>query len=205
MKKIAMILKQASLISVFLFAGCATTKYIPSHYFNEKHAMAVQVKNLPSPSHEQDNTSGGFLEAAIGAATKGERERELQKVFKDVDQEEVRASLEKNISERIKKYYQPKTDSDDLSVEVRIIRWGWILPTANFGIRIGSYQLEILGEVRVYDLKTAKKEIAHDIVVTQETINDRLNVEETKKAITKVTQEFAEITAEFLWRSDEQK
>lgn len=61
------------------------------------------------------------------------------------------------------------------------------------------------GEVCVYDLKTGKKEIAHDIVVTQETINDRLNVEETKKAITKVMQEFAEITAEFLWRSDDQK
>lgn len=192
---------------VMLGSGCATTKYIPSEYFNQKHAMQVSVKNIPSPTHSEDAGGGnsGLIESAIKTTVKGSREQELREVFKHIDEEQVRKTLEDQISQKIKKFYDVNPESTDLLVAIMIKRWGWSLPTADFGIRTGSYQLDILGEVRVYDLNPTRREIAHISLLAQEIIKDRNNVEETKRAISRASDEFADLAAEFLWKSDDKK
>lgn len=192
-----------NLFFVFVFGGCATTKYIPKEYFLKRHDMAIQVKPLPAPSHiETGGDDQGIVGSLISAAAHSSRARDMEAVFSHIDAEVLRADLRSSLSEKIKEFYDVNDEKRDLKVDIQITSWGWILPTGSFGIRAGSYQIQFSGFVRVFDLKDQGKEIAHIELNTQEQMRDQMSKEETSRKVRHAIDEFAELTAEFLWRSD---
>lgn len=193
------------LLAIILLNACVTTKYIPKSYFDKRHSLNVAVKPLPAASLIESCNSGGegLLSAIISAAASSSRSQDLAKTFAHIDQEGLKDELQNSIKAKIKDFYDVNSDERDLRATITIHSWGWILPTASFGIRVGSYQLQITGTVKVYDLKDAGKEIANISLRTNEEMKDNLDQKETTRKVKKGIEEFAELCAEFLWRSAE--
>lgn len=202
MKKI---LAMVPVLVVFL-TGCFGPKYIPTHYFHEKHAMSVTVHSIPSPTHSDVNShqyeTDPFEKVSKGLAS-AERSIEQLKVFNQIDHTAIQKELEDSIKKRAEKIFMIDQDSKDLAVEVRIESWGWVVPGQGFLSSFTPYQLYFNGRAEVYDLQPAKKLIAYTNFRARENLTDRMSVSDTQRAITKVVADAAELVGEFLWRSDE--
>ncbi len=179
-------------------------KYIPVNYFSEGHSMVVNVRNLPSASH---NLTHVYEHDPIKKLEKGieatNRTFQLQTVFSQINTDEIRAELKNDIETRASKIFKITSDHNDLALEISITKWGWIIPEEGLmGLRLGSFQLTIEGRVEVYDLRPTKKLIGSQYLSARENISDHLSASENKQAIQKVMKEFGESVTEFLWRSD---
>lgn len=201
-----MLKKYVLLMFCMLFlSGCMSgPKYIPISYFSEDHSMAVTVRGFPSASH---NITHHYETDPLKKLEKGleatQRTFQLQNVFQQINNEEIRAELKKDIEERAKKIFKITSDHNDLALEISIEKWGWIIPEEGImGLRLGSFQLYIDGRVNVYDLRPSKKLIGTQYLSARENISDHMSASENKRAIQKVMNEFAENVTEFLWRSD---
>ena len=196
-----------SLVTTLFMSGCFGPKYIPSSYFLSRHDLKVDVKSIPDPVHleESSSQSNSLLGDIIKAAANSSRKADLQKAFAHIDSDEVRNNLQASISAKIEDHYNVKHDSKDLAVEVKINSWGWILPTSSMGIRTGSYYLQMTGKVVVYDEYPSRKEIGHIYLTTREAMQDNMSPEETTRRVKRAVDEFADLSGDFLWRSDEKK
>jgi hypothetical protein len=192
------------ILSLFILNSCATTKYIPVSYFQHRHTAQVKVRPIPAPSHtEQKDHDEGLVASLVSTAVKSDRAASMRATFAHIDSDKIRDDLKENISKKIKEYYDVAEKSHDLMIEVEISSWGWILPTGPFGIRLGSYQLQLTGQVRVYDVTDHNKEIAYTTINTQEEMRDQMSPAETTRRVNRAIDEFSEMAAEFLWRSDD--
>ncbi|MCA9508179.1 MAG: hypothetical protein KC505_07155 [Myxococcales bacterium] len=101
------------------------------------------------------------------------------------------------------KVFKISDDFNDLALEVVINNWGWIIPQAGvFGIKLGTFQLEVHGSIYIYDLKLNKKLIAEQVFTARENISDHLSKSENERAIKKIMRDASELIGEFVWRSD---
>lgn len=179
-------------------------KYIPLNYFGGDHSMGVLVRGFPSATHNlthvYETDPYKKLEKGLEAT---QRTLQLQNVFNQIDNEEIRAALKEDIEEKAKKIFKISSEHNDLVLEISIDSWGWIIPEEGiWDLRLGSFQLAINGRVEVYDLRPSKKLIGSQYLSARENISDHLSASENKRAIQKVMNEFAESVTEFLWRSD---
>lgn len=191
------------LLSLIFLSGCVTTKYIPNEYFSSRHKMEVKVKPIPAPTHiETGNQSDSFIESVVSTAAQSSRAGDMRKMFAHIDVDAVRNDLNSSIKDKIKQFYDVEGEKRDLQTEVQITNWGWLLPTGAFGIRTGSYELQFSGTVKVFDINDKGKKIAFTQFTTREVLNDQLSKEETSRKVRRAVDEFAELAAEFLWRSE---
>lgn len=117
--------------------------------------------------------------------------------------EKIRAEFSSEIQERVAKVFKISDDFNDLALEVVINNWGWIIPQAGvFGIKLGTFQLEVHGSIYIYDLKLNKKLIAEQVFTARENISDHLSKSENERAIKKIMRDASELIGEFVWRSD---
>src|SRR5260370_35531813 len=81
--------------------GCASTKYIPSSYFQKRHDLKIRVKPIPAPSHLESSSDTGLLSSLVGAAVQSGRAADMRKVFSDINAEEIRTDLQSSLIEKI--------------------------------------------------------------------------------------------------------
>lgn len=191
-------------VVLIALSGCFGPKYIPAHYFTEKHTMSVTVHSLPSPTHSEVDRHIGETDPAE-KIKKGLQSAQYSinqaRVFSQIDNAAIQKDIEEGIKKRVEKIFPVDQQGRDLAVEVHIYSWGWIVPPESF-LLSGSYQLFINGNVNVYDVQEMKKEIAHSSFSVRENLMDHLSISETKRAIDKAASDAAEAVTEFLWRSD---
>lgn len=190
-------------VNLLLISGCLT-KYIPKKYFETKHDLVVNVKPVPAAAFVEKNQSksdSGALSLLVGTIVKSSRENEMRKIISLIDEEQIRKDLKQSVQKKLAKFYNVKKDSNDLMVDIKINQLSLTVPTGDFGIRLGSYMLEVHGLVTVFDLTENNKEIAYSYVSTKEIINDEMNTAEINRRITRAVDELSDIVAEFMWKS----
>jgi hypothetical protein len=173
----------------FIFIqGCAAgPKPIPAAYFDKQHQISVQVSRIGDPSF-RDSGQGGLIGLAVGLG----RSSDMKEMFAGIKGDTVKELLRQEIEKKLEGAFAVEDDSKDLALEVQITQWGWFLPTTAFGIKTGSYQLEIIGQVSVNEITPEKKQIAGLSVYSQKPLGNEPTAELTQQALKQAIEDFAE-------------
>lgn len=194
MKKILILSFLLALMSV-LISGCATGPVqLPAKYFEKQHEISISVVKIDDKPRMRDSGQGGLIGAIVNAG----RSSSMQEIFDGIKGETVKELLRQQIANKLEGPFVIEEESKDLSLEITVNTWGWFLPTTLFGIKTGSYQLEIFGEVSIYELKREKEQIAFVRAYAQKPLGNDPSSTECQQALKLAIDEFAQQVAEFV-------
>lgn len=181
-----------SAASIFIFSGCATVPIkMPSNYLSEEHDISVEVVHIKDKASLRDSGSGGL----IGLVAKAVRSGGMEEIFGGIQGETVKELLRQQIENNLDEVFYIEEESEDLVLELNITQWGWFIPTTVLGIKTGGYQLEIIGQIAVYDLTMEKKLLMKTFVSSQQPLGKEPTSEETNKALMLAIADFSKKAA----------
>lgn len=190
-----LILLLAIMVTSAVFQGCASTPMsIPSSYMNKDREISVQISEIEEKPEFRDSKGGGIIGWAVSLG----RSSDMKEMFEGVKGETVKELLRQKIEQKFDGPFVVDEESKDLRLEVEVIQWGWFLPTTAFGIKAGSYQLEIIGNVRVYDLSTDNENVAGVMVTSQKPLGNNPTAEACQTALQQAIDDFSEKAAKTL-------
>jgi hypothetical protein len=172
--------------------GCASIPTsIPSSYLGKQRQMAVQIAEIAEKPNFRDSGEGGLIGwvASIG------RSSNMKEMFEGIKGETVKELLRQEIERKLEGAFDVDEESRDLSLEVQVTQWGWFLPTAMLGIKTGSYQMEIIGIVKVCEKGADNKEIARLLVASQKPLGNEPTAEICQQALKQAVDDFAQQAA----------
>ena len=159
--------------------------------------MSVAIVKITDRPALRDSGGGGLIGLAVSAG----RASDMRTIFEGIEGETVKELLRQQISDKIESAFIIEEESEDLALEVTVTNWGWFVPTAAFGIKTGSYQLEIFGLVSVYTLAPEKKQLTSFHAMAQKPLGNEPTTEDTQKALMEAIDEFSTQVATFLLTS----
>lgn len=176
------------ILLISIISGCVTApKNIPSSYFEKQHDIAVNVVRINEKPIFRDSGQGGLIGAVVAMGRSGT----MKEMFEGIKGETVKELLRQEIENKLESTFVIDEESKDLSLEVNVVQWGWFLPTTALGIKTGSYQLEINGSARVFELTPIKKEIAVVNVLSQKPLGNDPTSEICQQALKEAIEDFA--------------
>ncbi len=171
-----------------IFQSCASgPQPIPSAYFEKPHEISVRITNIDDKPSFRDSGNGGLVGLLVNAG----RSSDMKTMFEGISGDTVKELLRQSIENQLEGTFTVDDDSKDLGVEVEISHWGWFLPTTAFGIKTGSYQLEIMGTVSVYEVTPDKKRVAGLVIVSQKPLGNKPTAEICQEALKQAIVDFA--------------
>lgn len=189
-----LILSTCMLLLFIYIQGCATApQSIPASYMQKQHQLSVQVSEIREANF-RDSGGGGIVGVLVGIG----RSSNMKDMFEGIKSDTVKELLRQEIEKKLEDSFTIDEESKDLALEVSITQWGWFLPTTAFGIKTGSYQLEIMGFVTVNEMAPEKKEIARLHVISQKPLGNEPTTDMTQQALKQAVEDFAEKTRETL-------
>jgi hypothetical protein len=178
----------AASLSLVLF-GCATgPKSIPDAYYQKDYYMSVDVVKCSEKPQMADSGGGGL----IGLMVKGARAKTMKEKMEGIRGDAFKELLRQNISQKLEDYFEVVGEDAELATEISIVQWGWFLPTTAFGIKTGSYQFVIGGEVKVFDNNDGKKtRIASVSVTSAQPMGNDPTKDASQEALLKAIEDFS--------------
>lgn len=171
---------------------------IPASYFNQNHEMSVKVTRCPPAPQMMDSGQGGIIGALVNAT----RASGMTKNMEGIKGETVSELLRQKVTGKMEDCFDVVDDQEQLAAEIAVTQWGWFVPSTAFGIKTGSYQLRINGDVTIYD-KTQKrrKKIAYAPVFAQEPLGNDPAPDVAQEALLKAIDSFAGNSSAILLRT----
>jgi hypothetical protein len=196
MKNILTLLCMLSVFSIFFISSCATTPppIIPKDFFTEDHEISVEITQIKDDATMRDSGGGGI----IGVIAKSVRAGNMEEIFAGIKGETVKELLRQQIENNLGEVFYIEDESEDLVLEVIITQWGWFLPTTAFGIKTGGYQLEISGQMAVYELNPTRKLLTKANISSQQPLGKEPTSEETNKALILAITDFSKKVSDFV-------
>lgn len=188
------VMKKAYLIVLVLFIAvlmqsCASgPQPIPSTYYEKPHQISVQVTEIREKPSFRDSGQGGLIGGLVSLG----RSSDMKEMFEGIKGETVKELIRQEIEKKLEETFAVEEESKDLGLEVEISQWGWFLPTTAFGIKTGSYQLEIIGNISVYEVVPEKKRIAGLSIISQKPLGNKPTSEICQQALKEAITDFAE-------------
>jgi len=169
--------------------GCASAPpNLPSTYFENQREMSINVVKINDKANFRDSGQGGI----IGAVMSISRSSNMQEMFEGIKGETVKELLRQEIEKKLESTFAIDEESKDLGLEIEVSQWGWFLPTTAFGIKTGSYQLDLVGSVSVYDLRSEKKKVAQVKITSQKPLGNDPTALACQQALKQAIEDFAE-------------
>jgi len=185
--------------TMIFMSGCATAppKHLPAKYTQEDHEMSIEIVKISDKPALRDSGGGGL----IGIIVSADRASDMRDIFEGIEGETVKELLRQQISDNLESAFIIDEESEDLALEVTVTNWGWFVPTTAFGIKTGSYQLEIFVTVSVYTLNPEKKQITTFRAIAQKPLGSDPKTEDTQKALMEAINELSTQVATFVLSS----
>ncbi len=188
MKRRMFVVVAALCIAIF-FQGCASgPQPIPAAYFDAPHQISVQVTRIEEKPSFRDSGNGGLVGVLVGLG----RSSDMKKMFDGIKGETVKELIRQELESKLDTTFVVDEESKDLGLEVEISHWGWFLPTTAFGIKTGSYQLEIMGTVAVYEVSPEKKRVANLLIASRKPLGNKPTAEICQQALEQAITDFAQ-------------
>jgi hypothetical protein len=150
--------------------------------------MCVVVVRCSEKPLFQDSGGGGLIGLMVSAG----RSSNMKKKMEGISGDTVKELLRQSISGKLEDYFDLVEEDAPLATEIKVNQWGWYLPTTAFGIKTGSYQMRILGEVKVYDTSNGKKaRIASVTGSSEQSLGDDPEADVTQEALLKAIDDFS--------------
>jgi len=180
--------------AAFFVVGCASTKPLPRAYLESDHEMAVDYSRLKPKPVMRDSGQGGLIGILVNAG----RGSNMREKLAGIQGETLKELLRQEITKQLEKKFIIAEDKKDLILDVNIETWGWFVPSTMLGIKTGAYQCEIMGRVRMLDVKLKNKEVACVDLHVQKPLGNDPTPASAQEALLGASHEFATKLAEFL-------
>jgi hypothetical protein len=184
-------------ICLFFGAGCATYKPIPSQYLQPTRSAVILVRRMPERPQMMDSGQGGIIGAIVTATSRAERMREQ---LAGIQGDQVKEALLQEFKGRMAEHFNLADTNQDVRIEITVNTWGWFVPTIDFGIKVGEYQSQLVGHVRVFEV-ISNKEIAYALIQIQRPLGLKPEEQTARAAVTEVARVFAREAEEALIHS----
>lgn len=150
--------------------------------------MTVKVVGCPDSAQMMDSDAGGL----IGLAVRATRASTMRKVMAGTKGDMVRELARQNVSKKMEGAFDVVDDNAKLTTEINIMQWGWFVPSTLMGIKTGSYQMRVNGDIKVYDTSLPKKKcIAYAISISDQPLGNDPTPDVAQEALIKAVNEFS--------------
>lgn len=199
MKKIQLPIYLLIFISgLLLISGCTTVKHLPANIFEEEHDLSVDVTKFPPKPRMRDSGKGGLIGLVVNAG----RASKMKKIFDGIEGETVKELLRQQVRGELESVFYVDEERKDLALEINIVNWGWFVPSTVLGIKTGAYQLEIVGNVTVYNLNPGKEKIAFNKnIMSQKPLGNDPNSSDTQKMLIMAIEDFSDQVSKFVFHN----
>jgi hypothetical protein len=171
-----------------LTSGCASpTRYIPAAYLENHPAAAVVIKRMPARPVMMDSGQGGIVGALVTGISRSSNMREQ---LAGINGDTMKESFSGEFNRLIGEHVTLNCATNDLRIEVAVESWGWFVPTGAMGIKLGEYQCQMTGWVKVFDVGRAKK-VASTTIWAQKPLGPKPESTSARNAVFEVAQQFA--------------
>ncbi len=193
MKK-SLVLFGGATLALALFTGCAGIKPLPAEYYARDHEMSVEIPRIPEKAVMRDSGQGGLIGLMVNAG----RSSNLRQKMAGIQGATVKELLRQEISRQIGGTFIVSEANKDLLLEVKVMTWGWFVPSTVLGIKTGAYQCELIGGITIYDMSKNKKKVAFTTLTAQEPLGNNPEEASAKESLVKVVQVFSEQVGKFV-------
>ena len=192
-KNVSLVLLVSLFVVVAFCIGCASPRPIPTTYLDGTHQMNVTVGKCPKKPQMVDSDRGGL----IGMIVKAGRSSKMKKAMEGINSVAFTELLRQQMTEKLEGRFDVIDEEAPIATVINVRQWGWFLPTTVVGIKTGSYQFIINGDVIVTDCETKKRIGFHRIKVSESLGNDPTPTI-SQQALLQCIQKFSVNTTELL-------
>ena len=176
------------LAGLALVAGCVSMiKMLPPDYINLDRQLAVRVINVaPSPTLDTSQAKN-----VVASTTFLIRDRAMRNRMAGITTERLGAAVEEALRAQLADTFTISTNATDLALDVVISRWGWSVPTGEYGESVDIHNFHISGTARIVDVGQNRATVYFTYNGTDTPLGDHLTAEKCEAALPAAAADFA--------------